>query len=297
MQFGDLEVHLVNDGRVHVDVGGAFGLVPRGLYRKYFDPDEQNAVPMTLNCLLIRSRGQTILVDTGLGDRLTPDESRRWRLERPAGGLLAELQRLGVSPEDVDLVVNTHLHADHCSGNTRQQAGQLVPVFPQATYLVQRLEWADAVNPDARTRGTYFGDNYMPLLETGQLELLHGDIELTDQVRLVVTPGHTRGHQSVVLESGTWHGLYLGDLASYAAHFERAGWVTAYDVLPLETVATKVRWQAWAAARDAWLFFEHDPGMPVGRLTDDAGRWRVLPAGEPPKSGSPTPPPSHGSTG
>jgi len=296
VQFGDLEVHLVNDGRVHVDVGGAFGLVPRGLYRPYFDPDEQNAVPMTLNCLLIRSRGQTILVDTGLGDRLTPQESRRWRLERPGGGLLAELQRLGVAPEDVDIVVNTHLHADHCSGNTRVQVGNLAPVFPRATYLVQRLEWADAVNPDARTRGTYFGENYMPLLETGQLELLHGEIELTDQVRLVVTPGHTRGHQSVVLESGAWHGLFLGDMASYAVHFERAGWVTAYDVLPLETVATKKRWQAWAAERDAWLFFEHDPGMPVGRLAQDAGRWKILPAGGPPRSGSPTQQPPHGST-
>jgi glyoxylase-like metal-dependent hydrolase (beta-lactamase superfamily II) len=173
-------------------------------------------------------------------------------------------------------VVNTHLHADHCSGNTRLQDGQLVPVFPRATYLVQRLEWAEAVNPDARTRGTYFGENYMPLLETGQLELLHGEIELTDQVRLVVTPGHTRGHQSVVLESGAWHGLYLGDMASYAVHFEREGWVTAYDVLPLESVATKARWQSWAAEHDAWLFFEHDPAIPIGRLESQGGRRRVV---------------------
>jgi len=287
VQFGDLEVHLVNDGQVHVDVGGAFGLTPRALYRSYFDPDEQNAVPMTLNCMLVRSRGLTILVDTGLGDRLTPEETRRWRLERPDGGLLAGLQRLGVTAEDVDLVVNTHLHADHCAGNTLLQDGRLVPVFPRATYLVQRLEWAEAVNPDARTRGTYFGENYMPLLETGQLELLHGDVDLTDQVRLMVTPGHTRGHQSVVLESGTWRGLFVGDMASYAAHFERTGWVTAYDVLPLESIATKERWQAWAAEQGAWLFFEHDPERPIGCLEPQAGRWKVVP---PPVAASSAPP-------
>ncbi|MCJ7513297.1 MAG: MBL fold metallo-hydrolase [Anaerolineales bacterium] len=276
MRFGDLEVYLVSDGQVRVDVGGAFGLTPRALYRSYFDPDEQNAVPMSLNCMLVRARGMTILVDTGLGDRLRPEEVQRWRLERSTGGLIDGLKRLGVHPNDVDIVVNTHLHADHCAGNTRIQDGRLGPVFPRATYLVQRLEWAEAVNPDARTRGTYFGENYMPLLETGQLELLHGDQELTDQVRLVVTPGHTRGHQSVVLESGEWRGLYVGDMASYAAHFERIGWVTAYDVLPLESIATKERWQAWAAETGAWLFFEHDPELPIGRLEREAGRWKVV---------------------
>ena len=287
MQFGDLEVHLVSDGRVHVDVGGAFGLTPRALYRSYFDPDEQNAVPMTLNCMLIRSRGLTILVDTGLGDRLSPDEMDRWRLERPEGGLLDGLARLGHSARDIQIVVNTHLHADHCAGNTRLSEGRLEAVFPNATYLVQRLEWAEAVNPDARTRGTYFAENYMPLLETGQLELLHGDLSLTDQVHLVVTPGHTRGHQSVVLEAGSWRGLYVGDMASYAAHFERGSWVTAYDVLPLESVATKARWQSWAAEHDAWLFFEHDPAMPIGRLESQGGRRRVVAAPAPAIPGSP----------
>jgi glyoxylase-like metal-dependent hydrolase (beta-lactamase superfamily II) len=280
VRFGDLEVHLVSDGLVHVDVGGAFGLVPRALYRQYFDPDEQNAVPMALTCLLVRSQGKTILVDTGLGDRLTPEELARWRIERPEGGLVQSLWRFGVRPEDVDIVVNTHLHADHCAGNTRFKDGSLAPTFPEATYLVQRIEWAEAVNPDARTRGTYFGDNYMPLLETGQLELLHGDMSLTPQVRIVVTPGHTRGHQSVVLESKGWRGLFVGDMASYAAHFERTGWVTAYDVLPAESVATKERWQVWAAKERAWLFFEHDPLLCVGTLEREGKGWKVVPVPE-----------------
>jgi glyoxylase-like metal-dependent hydrolase (beta-lactamase superfamily II) len=275
-----LELHVVSDGQVYVDAGGAFGLIPRALFSRYMQPDVQNRVPMTLNSLIVRSRGKTILVDTGLGNRLTDVEKARWGVERPEGGLLEALGKLSIRPEDIDIVVNTHLHADHCGGNTRHDGSELKATFPAATYLVQRIEWAEAVNPDARTRGTYFGENYVPLLECGQLELLHGDCLLTDQVRLVVTPGHTRGHQSVVLEAGNWRGLFLGDMASYAAHFERVGWVTAYDVLPLETIATKERWHAWALSQQAWLFFPHDPMIPIGRLEASEDAPLVIAVGE-----------------
>ncbi|HSR46441.1 MAG TPA: MBL fold metallo-hydrolase [Anaerolineales bacterium] len=293
MQIHDLEIHLVSDGVVHVDPGGPFGLVPRGLYQKIFPPGEDNLVPMSLTCLLVRSRGKTILVDTGLGERLTPEEVHRWQLDRPGGGLIAGLAALGVAPDDVDVVINTHLHADHCSGNTRLEAGEVQPSFPRATYLVQRIEWAEAVHTDARTQGTYFADNFQPLLRAGRMRLLHGNESITDQVRCVVTPGHTRGHQSVVLETGDWSGLYLADLASYAVHFERLAWMTAYDAAPLETLRTKAQWQAWAADRQAWLFFEHDLKMPVGRLERKGNGYRLAAEAkaEPLTSALPTPRP------
>jgi len=274
--IGDLELHLVSDGLVHVDAGGPFGLVPRGLYRSLLPPADDNTVPMALTCLLVRSRGRTILIDTGLGEKLGEEERARWKLERPAGGLVERLRALGVDPSDVDIVIDTHLHSDHCGGNTRRGEGAVEPVFPRAEYLVQRMEWADASNPDARTRGTYLPENFQPLVRQGRMRLLHGDSQITDQVRCVMTPGHTRGHQSVLLESGEWCGLYLADLASYAVHFERTSWMTAYDVEPLETLRTKQRWQAWAAARGAWLFFEHDPNLPVGRLERDERGYRVV---------------------
>ena len=276
MKIGDLEIHLVRDGLVHVDAGGPFGLVPRPLYQKAFPPGADNTIPMSLSCMVVRSRGQTILVDTGLGGKLTEEARERWRLERPGGGLLADLSGLGIAPEDVDLVVNTHLHADHCGGNTVGSAGSVEPVFPRATYLVQRIEWAEAAQPDARTQGTYLSENFEPLLRSGRLRLLHGDTVIDDQVRCVVTPGHTRGHQCVVLESGSWCGIFLADLASYAVHFEQLSWMTAYDVDPLETLRTKARWREWAADRKAWLFFEHDAGMPVGRLERQGKSYRVV---------------------
>jgi glyoxylase-like metal-dependent hydrolase (beta-lactamase superfamily II) len=277
MKVGDLEFHIVSDGRVEVDAGGPFGLVPRGLYQRYFEPSEENMVPMVLNCMLVRSRGKTILIDTGLGDKLSEEEIGIWHRTRPEGGLIRELEEFGVSPEDVDVVINTHLHADHCGGNTCLEGSVAVPTFPKATYLVQRIEWAEASHADARTRGTYHKQNFDSVMRRGQLQVLHGDHEVTDQVQCIVTPGHTRGHQSVILRSGSWRGLYVADMASYAVHILRTAWLTSYDVLPLENITTKERWQEWAVTEGAWLFFEHDPFMPAARLVQHGSRRELEP--------------------
>jgi glyoxylase-like metal-dependent hydrolase (beta-lactamase superfamily II) len=254
-----------------------FGLVPQALFSEFHPPDESNMLPMALNCLLVRSQGKTILIDTGLGPKLTPEERGRWVLERPTGGLVDSLARIGVSPEEVDIVINTHLHWDHCGGNTRWVDGRLESVFPRARYWVQRMEWADASQPDARTRGTYLADNFAPLEEDDRLVLLHGDTAVTDEVRCVVTRGHTRAHQSVLLESDGWRGLFVADMASFAIHLTRTAWLTAYDVEPRENVRTKERWQRWALETGAWLFFEHDPSTPVARLIERGGRLELEP--------------------
>jgi len=262
---------------VRTDAGGIFGLVPRALYQRQHAPSEANDLPMNLRCLLVRSRGLTILIDTGLGSKLTSEEVERWGLERPKGGLLDGLARAGVAPEDVDVVINTHLHWDHCGGNTALADGTVVATFPRATYWVQRLEWAEAAHPDARTRGTYLPDNYAPLAAQGRLHYLHGDTEVTDQVSCIVTRGHTRGHQSVLLHSGEWQALYVADMATYAVHMTRAGWLTAFDVEPLENIRTKQRWQRRALETGAWMIFEHDPGTPAARLVERGGRLELDP--------------------
>jgi glyoxylase-like metal-dependent hydrolase (beta-lactamase superfamily II) len=264
VRLGDLELYLINDGRVMVDAGGAWGLVPRALYQSILMPDADNQVPMTLHNLVLRSGGKTIVVDTGMGDKLTPKLRAIWRLERPEGSLLDGLARLGIRPEEVDLVIDTHLHADHCAGNTRfDDSGELVPTFPNAEYVVQRREFEDAMHPNERTRATYSLANYEPLAQTGQLRLLDGDeVELAPGVFGVRTPGHTPGHMSVRFESQGQH----ADMASYAVQFARRGWMSAYDVEPLVTLETKRRWQQWALDRDALLIFDHDPQIPAGRL-------------------------------
>ncbi len=278
-RLGDLEVHLVNDGLVRVDGGGAFGLVPRVLWSRVVPPDEDNLVPMTLHCLVLRAGGQTIVVDTGLGDKLSPKLRAIWHLERPAGGLLDGLARLGIRAEDVDLVINTHLHSDHCGGNTRlDESGAVVPTFPHATYVVHRREYEDAMRPNERTRATYFPINYEPLAAAGQLRLLEQDEEeLAPGVFAVRTPGHTPGHMCVRLESSGSHALFVCDLATYAVHFTRLGWMTAYDVEPLVTLETKRHWGRWALEHDALLIFAHDGQLPAGRLARSSEAVEILP--------------------
>lgn len=277
LQIGDIEIHIVSDGVVMMDSGGPWGLVPRALWSKYLEPDEQHRVPMTLNCLLVRAAGKTIVVDTGLGGKLTPKMVELWSLTHPHGTLIEGLARLGVQPGDVDVVIDTHLHGDHCAGNTVfTPDGGIAPTFPNAEYFVQRREYEDAMHPNERTRATYYPINYEPLLQTGQLTLLDGDREIVPGVCGVVTPGHTPGHQSILFNSQGEQALFVSDLASYAIHFEKLGWMTAYDVEPLVTLETKRRWQQWALDTHGLLIFQHDPKILAARLAEDEHGTRKI---------------------
>ena len=276
MRVGNVEVYIVSDGSFRMDGGAVFGLVPKVLWEKIVTPDELNRVPMSLNCLLIISEGKRILVDTGMGDKLSPKEREIFALygERR---LLKSLGELGFSPEDIDIVINTHLHSDHCGGNTLAVEGEIVPTFPKAEYWIQRLEWADAAFPNERTRATYLAQNFMPLWERGKVRLLYGDTKVTSEVRCIVTRGHTRAHQSILIESQGEKALFLGDLAPWAINMERLAWIPAFDVEPLETIETRRKVQQWAAEEGAILFFEHDPFFPAGRLIVENGRYVVKP--------------------
>lgn len=277
MRLGDVELHVVSDGEFRLDGGAAFGLVPKVLWEKVVPPDEHNRVPMALRCLLIVADGQRILVDTGLGLKLSSKDCVTYGLQRPHGGLLDGLQRLSFAPSDIDVVINTHLHWDHCGGNTMPHDGGAVPTFPNAEYCVQRLEWSEAAYPNERTRNAYLPENLLPVQIAGQLHLLSGNTRLTPHVCCVVTRGHTRGHQSVLIESGDETALFIGDIASRTVCLERLAWISAFDTEPLETLETKRALREWALERHALLFFGHDPDMSAGYLTRTKDKCLVLP--------------------
>jgi len=273
LKIGDFEIHLMNDARTMVDGGGAFGLVPRKLWSKYFMPDEDNMIPMNQTCLYVKAGDKNIVVDTGMGSKLDSKTRRIFQISQE-GGLLRGLARLGLQPEDIDLVIDTHLHSDHAGGNTSWKDGnpeEIVPTFPNAEYVVQRREYEDALKPNERTRATYFAENITPVMESGQLRLLDGDTELAPGIWGIVTPGHTPGHMAVRFESKGQHAAFLCDMATYAVHFVRLGWMTAYDVEPLVTLETKRIWQPWALEHDAIVIFPHDATRPLGRLTQSEG--------------------------
>ena len=265
MKFGNISLRLVSDGTYWHDGGGLFGLVPRDLWRRVMEPDERNRVPSEMRSLLIESKNHRILVDTGYGDKL-PGKARRLAKLEGERRLVRSLAERGLDPADIDLVINTHLHGDHCGGNTTQEDKTLRPTFPRATYCIQRLELADAMYPNERTRHTYYRENFEPLAQSGQMRILSGNTRLTDEVRVLVTPGHTRAHQCVVVESGGQTALFLGDVASWPVHMLRLAWVPAYDVEPMVNIETKRNLAHWAIENHVLLIFEHHIEVSAGYL-------------------------------
>lgn len=277
-RIGDIEVYLFNDATAYMDPGGLFGLVPRALWSRRYRADERQLIRTAIHNLLIRAAGLNIIVDTGFGNSLH-DDQRRFLHITEYDGAHSGLNALGIAAADINIVIDTHLHDDHCTGNFRLAAdGRRAPAFPNAQYIAQRREYEDATNLNERTRATYRRQNYVPLYESGQLRLLDGDAEIAPGIVALQTPGHTPGHMSVRIESAGEQAAFLCDLASLAVHIERLAWMTAFDVEPLVTLETKRRWQRWALETDALLIFPHDIATPAGRLAaDENGRLAVQP--------------------
>jgi glyoxylase-like metal-dependent hydrolase (beta-lactamase superfamily II) len=261
------------------DGGAMFGVVPKALWARHVTPDDLNRVPLALNCLLIRDGATTVLVDTGYGWALGEKGLAHFALDPQRAGLPAALRSRGVHPTDVDIVVNTHLHGDHCGWNTTRADGRVAPTFPNARYVVQREELAAARYPNERTRATYFADNFVPLEAAGALDVVDGDTRVTEHVRTVVTRGHTLRHQSVIVEppGGASPIVFLADVAPRAVHLEHPAWIAAVDVYPLDSLTTKSTLTRWILDHDAICVFEHDDQTPVGRLRPDGKGYRVVP--------------------
>ena len=274
-QIGSIPCHIVSDGRQLVDGGGFFGLVPRVLWERVIRPDDKNRIPVQMRSLLIQSSAGLILVDTGQGDKLTAKERRIFGMEDSNQRLAADLRRVGCRPEDVDIVLMTHLHGDHAGGCTHwSDPGDLeseaVPSFPKARYLIQRLEMAEAAFPNERTRGTYFANNWEPLRRSGQLELVDGDQSLAIGVRSVTVPGHTGSIQAVWVEDAGETLLFLGDACSWAAHLDRLAWVPSFDLEPMRSIEGKRSLRRQAEEKNALLVFQHDGQVVTGRLRPGA---------------------------
>lgn len=270
-QIGTIPCHIVSDGRQLVDGGGFFGLVPRVLWERVIRPDEKNRIPVQMRSLLVQSAAGLILVDTGQGDKLTARDRRNFGMDDTSCRLAADLGRVGFSPEDVDIVLMTHLHGDHAGGCTHwsdpaDPDSEAVPSFPNARYLVQRLEMADASFPNERTRGTYFPQNWEPLRRSGQLEIVDGDLSLAAGVRSVTVPGHTDSIQAVWVEDAGHSLLFLGDACSWAAHLDRLAWVPSFDLDPMRSIEGKRALRQQAQEKNALLVFQHDGQIVTGRL-------------------------------
>ena len=276
MKLGELEFHILTDGTFRLDGGAMFGVIPRPRWEKKLPPDDRNRVRLAMNSLLIRSAGKWALVETGGGDKW--DDKRRDIFAFEGQPRLPQkLAARGVSPERIDLVINTHLHFDHCGWNTRVVNGKLVPTFPNARYVVQLGELEHAKRPTERDRASYIAENFLPVEAAGQWWLLEGDREVLPGVELIRVPGHTRDMQCVRLSGGGKTAFFFVDLVPTTAHLAYA-WIMGYDLYPMTTLENKKKWIP-DAAREGWLcLFGHDTQTPAAYLRERDGNYEAVPA-------------------
>jgi len=265
ISLGQFTVYGLRDGYFYLDGGSMFGVVPKVLWEKIYTPDEKNRIQMGLNSLLIQTDQALILVETGIGTLLDPKFSQYYSVEQNVG-LLGELKNLGFEAGDIDIVINTHLHFDHCGGNThRNERGEFVPTYPKARYVIQRGEWDYALHPCYRDKPSYMSENFVPLERHGLLRLVDGDAEITQGVEVVLAPGHTSRHQCVKITSEGEILFFLGDMVPMSGHVGLS-YIMSYDLFPLETLENKMRHFEEAVAEDWIVAFVHDPQFFFGRI-------------------------------
>jgi len=274
LSVGKLRIHTIQAGGQKLDGGAMFGVVPKPLWERRIPADERNRIQLGMRCLVIEHESTVIVVDTGAGNKELAKFHDIYGIENAGGSgrtLLEDgLAQLGVRPEDVGIVIDTHLHFDHAGGNTFVEGGSEPRLtFPNARYVVQRGEYVYATHTNERTAGSYFPHNFAPVAAADCFDFVDGEREIVYGIRVIPTPGHTPFHQSVLIESDGETAFYPADLVPTSAHLPLP-WIMGYDVEPLVTMETK-RAMLGRAARDGWLvIFEHDATVATGKVRVDA---------------------------
>jgi len=253
-----------------------FGVVPKPIWEKHFAADELNRIHFGLNSILIETPAYRILVETGIGTMIPEKFLKFYAVDRKQG-LVQSLKDLGIKPDDIHYVINTHLHFDHCGGNTlRKAAGEIAPAFPMARYVIQKEEWRYGLEPKYRDRVSYFQDTFAPLSDHDRLQLAEGDEEVVPGVSVTRTPGHTAHHQGVKVQSGGQTLFFFGDAVPTSAHVGLS-YIASYDLYPVRTLETKKRILNQAEEEDWICAFVHDPKHFFGKVAKDKNKFVFLP--------------------
>jgi glyoxylase-like metal-dependent hydrolase (beta-lactamase superfamily II) len=262
LHLGDFELTAVSDGIYNLDGGAFFGVVPKAMWQKKMPADEKNLIPSGLSSIVVRTGKHTVLIETGIGNKLS---ERMLKIYGQPAKLLDNLAAAGIKPEEIDIVINSHLHFDHCGWNTTRQGNTVVPTFPNATYHAQKGEWEHGRLQLERDAISYISDNYDPLIASGQMRLLEGDQEIVPGISVQLFPGHTANMQAIVVNSGGRTACYISDLIPTSAHIDLT-WVMAFDLFPLQTIESRKRYYA-RAIPEKWLtMFTHDPNIPWAQI-------------------------------
>jgi methylmalonyl-CoA epimerase len=273
MSLGDVDLISLSDGFFALDGGAMFGTVPRTLWERKLPPDDRHRIPLGMRPLVVRGE-KTVLIDAGCGDKLDAKSASIYGLDR-AYHLDHSLADAGLTVDDIDVVVASHLHFDHVGGFTERRAdGTLVPRFPKARYVAHAGEWHDATHPHERNRASYLPENFQPLMDAGVLSLVDDGATIVPGLRYRRSGGHTAHHQVVTIESGGRTAVFAADMYPTAAHLPDP-WVMGYDLYPVDTLAFKRGFSREAIEREYVVFFEHEPSMAAGILRESGGKRNV----------------------
>jgi glyoxylase-like metal-dependent hydrolase (beta-lactamase superfamily II) len=273
ISLGDFELVAVSDGNYVADGGAFFGVVPKVLWHRKVPADEQNRITVSCNSILVRTGRENVLIETGIGNKLS-EKTKSFFL--PSEKLLDNLQAAGIAPEEIDIVINSHLHFDHCGWNTVYKNGVATATFPRAKYYAPRGEWEHGQLQLERDRVSYISDNYNPLINSGQMQLLGPEAEIVPGISVQAWPGHTRHMWAVFVRSGAKTACYISDLIPTTWHLD-VTWAMAYDLFPLETIENRKKYYAQAIPGDWLTMFTHDPNVPWARITRTDGKLAAAP--------------------
>jgi methylmalonyl-CoA epimerase len=276
IRLGDLDLISLSDGFLRLDGGLMFGVVPKTQWSSAAPADDRNRVTLGMRPLIVRG-ARTMIVDAGIGDKENSTGAAIFGVDQ-RGSLDRALAEAGLGPEDIDIVLASHLRVDHAGGFTvRDAGGRLRPRFPRAQYIVRRGEWEDAAHLNARNRAWYDADNYLPLVDAGVLQLVDDDVTIMPGVKVRRTGGPSAHHQMVIVESAGKTAAFTGGLIPTTAHV-RDSWIPALDLYPMDTMAAKRAFVEEAVAREILVFFYHDLDVAAGYITIESGQHRVTPA-------------------
>jgi len=295
LTLGDFELSVFSDGTYPLDGGAFFGVVPKIMWSRKMASDDKNCITSGLNSLLVRTGKETVLIETGIGNKL-PDRMVKF-YGQPAK-LLDNLGAAGIAPDDIDIVINSHLHFDHCGWNTtRDKNGKIVPTFPRAKYYAPEGEWQYARKPSERDSISFLPDNYDPLVASGQMTLLKDGDEIVPGISVRTFRGHTAHMQGIIIRgsqnphfrqnqpemghppesSQVPTACYISDLMPTSAHIDLT-WGMGFDLYPLDTIESKKQYYA-RALPEKWLtVFTHDPKTPWAYIErDELGKMVAKP--------------------
>ena len=274
MKIGSIEIVAMEFGRFKLDGGAMFGVVPKVLWEKYCPADKNNQIDMALRGMLIKTGSRNILVDTGVGDKMSEKMNKIYAVDFSSYSIKKSLQQHHLDFEDITDVIITHLHFDHTGGATINKDNQIIPTFKNATYYAQEKQFEWAVSPSERDRASYFNENYIPLKEHGVLKLLQGEVEIMPGISVLPVHGHTPGQQLVKVTSKGQTLLYCGDLIPTSAHIPLP-WIMSYDLFPLVTLEEKKKILPKVVSENWILFYEHDPNVIASDVIEDEKGYRM----------------------